>query len=440
MKKVLLVVQREYFTRVKKKSFWFMTILIPILMATLYAIPIYLSINSFEKTKVMVVDETQLFHSFHSNNEIQYSYKLDIKTAQSELKNNDTYTAIVYIPKTEGRIPSDAYLYYNSDVPGISVKSDIDAQIQKMLKNNILLEVHNISKEDYNVINSTTIQLHTQDLQTGRTDFIEIKTVIGFALAFLIYIVIFMFGSQVMRGVIEEKTNRIIEVMISSIRPFQLMMGKVIGIALVGLTQFLLWIVLSFGAFTVIQISNADIFARLDNEQTVASIATKGTSVVEQINQPMDKLPELMQGLFSINFDVIIGLFLFYFILGYLLYATLFAAVGSVTENETDSQQFILPITIPLLLALLLTPSVLNAPGGSLAVWLSIIPFTSPISMMVRIPFGIPIWQIWVSIGALLVTFIGCTWVAAKIYRTGILMYGKKITYKELWKWLKYKN
>ncbi|MBR5778257.1 MAG: ABC transporter permease [Bacteroidales bacterium] len=429
MKKIILVLKREYSTRIRKKSFWFITILVPILIATLYVVPIYLSLNSIEKTNIIVVDETMLFKHFRSNEEVRYTHIDDIDEAKNTLKTNTDYSTIIYIPRTESRIPSDAYLYYYSNNPPTSVKNDIQNQLERILKNNILLEVYDIAKSDYDMINNATIHIHSKDLETGRDDFLEVKTVLGGTLGILIYLVIFIFGSQVMRGVVEEKTNRIVEVIVSSVKPFQLMMGKIIGIAMVGLTQFLLWIAISMVILGAVQWSgvvDTDLFVAQHND---------GSAM-----QTVSQLPDVIQGILSINFGVILSTFLFFFILGYLLYATLFAAAGAMIGNETDSQQFTLPITIPLLLTILLIPLIVASPNGNLAFWLSVIPFTSPVAMMVRLPFGLPIWQVWMSAVILLITFLAATWVAAKIYRTGILMYGKRITYKEVLKWLKYKN
>lgn len=429
MKKIILVLKREYSTRIRKKSFWFITILVPILIATLYVVPIYLSLNSIEKTNIIVVDETMLFKHFRSNEEIRYTHIDDIDEAKNTLKTNTDYSTIIYIPRTESRIPSDAYLYYYSNNPPTSVKNDIQNQLERILKNNILLEVYDIAKSDYDMINNATIHIHSKDLETGRDDFLEVKTVLGGTLGILIYLVIFIFGSQVMRGVVEEKTNRIVEIIVSSVKPFQLMMGKIIGIAMVGLTQFLLWIAISMVILGAVQWSG------LVDTDLFVSQHSGGTAM-----QTTTQLPDIIQGILSINFGVILSTFLFFFILGYLLYATLFAAAGAMIGNETDSQQFTLPITIPLLLTILLIPLIVASPNGNLAFWLSVIPFTSPVAMMVRLPFGLPIWQVWVSAAILLITFLAATWVAAKIYRTGILMYGKRITYKEVLKWLKYKN
>ena len=442
MNKILLVIQREYLTRVKKKSFWILTILVPILLVALYAIPIYLSLNTLEVTNVAVVDETSMYGDFASNDDVNYYYFEDTTAAKKALY-SDSIDAFVYVPKTmSGKLPTDVSVYYYKDAPSATVKSDIEEQLQGMLRNSILVNVYEMTPEDYELITNTSVHMLVEDLETGEKDFVEIKMMIGLILSLLIYMSIFMFGSQVMRGVMEEKTNRIVEVMVSSLGPFQLMMGKVIGVALVGLTQFALWIVLSGGLITAFTMANADKFAGAQTEQ-ITSIATKGQEAVDQTAVAMPELSEsqeMIQGLMNIQFGTIILSFLIFFVLGYFLYATLFAAVGSITESDTDNSQFVLPLTVPLLLSIILMPSMVNAPNGSLAVWLSMIPFTSPVAMMVRLPFGIPIWEVALSIGILIVTFLIALWVAAKIYRTGILLYGKKITYKELWKWLRFKN
>lgn len=438
MRKILLVIRREYLSRIKKKSFWFIAAIIPVMIVALYVVPMYFSSKSMEKNNVIVVDETSLFKAFRSNDKIQYFHKTDLDNAKALLvDSDDAFDAIVYIPKTATRIPTDAYLYYRADAPGTTVKTDIETQLQRILKNNILLEIHQISKSDFEMINNSIIHLHLKDLETGRTDFLELKIVIGFVLGILIYLIIFLFGSQVIRGIVEEKSNRIIEVMASTVSPFQLMMGKIVGIAMAGITQFVLWVMLSFLLFGAIRLVDNDFLSTNTVPTEVATIATKGDAAVAQAMKPVQKMPELMEGLLSINFGVIIGLFLLYFILGYLLYASLFAAAGSITESESDSQQFILLLTAPLLICLLLGHGIISAPNGSLAVWLSMIPFTSPVAMMIRIPFGFPIWQMWLSVAILVLSFLLSAWFAGKIYKTGILMYGKKISLKQFLKWVK---
>ena len=415
MRKILLVISREYRTRIQKKSFWVVSIIVPLLLVALYVIPIYLSMQSDEQTGIIVVDETTLFGKFRTNDEVRYTHLKDIDEAKTQLQTSDQYSAIIYIPRTETRIPSDAYLYYYAHSPNITAINNIETQLERILKNNILLEVYQISKDDYKMINDAMIHLHSKDLETGHDNFLEVKIVLAIILATLIYVVITIFGGQVMRGVIEEKNNRIVEVIVSSLHPFQLMMGKIVGIATVGLTQFLLWIILSFAAIGIVNVANPDI----------SSIVSSADNI---------HLPILTQGLLSIDFGVILPTFLVFFILGYLLYAATFAAIGATTD--TESQQYVLPITIPLILAIILSPLIVASPGGNVAQWLSFIPFTSPVAMMLRLPFGVPLAQVWLSSGILLISFVLLTWIAARIYRTGILMYGKKISIKETWRWI----
>ena len=441
MRKILLVIQREYLTRVKKKSFWILTLLVPILLVALYAIPIYLATNSLEVTHVAVVDETGLYNDFHSSDDIVYHYMDDFDTAA--VGKSDTVDVMLYIPRPiSGVVPTETFVYFKNDAPSPSVKSDMDRQCQDMLRNNILLDVYNINRDDYEQIKNTSVKMHVQDLDTGESDFSGMKMAIGLVLSLLISFAIFMFGTQVMRGVMEEKTNRIVEVLVSSLKPFQLMMGKVVGVALVGLTQFTLWIVLSGSIIMAFTVANADTFDRARQQEQIEMLRSRGVSV-EQLSAEMpdaDTQTEMVQGLLHIQYGAIAIAFLIFFILGYLLYSTLFAAVGAITESEQDNSQFVLPLTVPLLLVIILTPTLIEAPNGSLAMWLSMIPFTSPVAMMVRVPFGVPVWQILASVGILLLTIILAVWVAAKIYRTGILLYGKKITYKEIWKWLKFRS
>ncbi|MBQ9638582.1 MAG: ABC transporter permease [Bacteroidales bacterium] len=441
MKKIWLIIQREYLTRVKKVSFWILTLIVPLLFAGIYAIPIIMATMPLEHSVVLVADDTHIFaDSFQSTDDINYHSVASLDEARRRLQEDDSVSAVLYIPTRETTIPTDAFLYYRGDAPSMNVQNDVDHQLQTLLRNNILLDVHGISMDDYALISNTRIHLRTQDIETGREGFLEIKIVIGLVLAFLIFITIFSFGSQVMRGVMEEKTSRIVEVIMGSVRPFQLMMGKVIGIAMVGLTQMLLWIALSGIGLGAVQMANRDLFERAKPTE-ITQIATKGTDAVEQMAAAAseEKFPmkEVIEGLSSINFGLLAVCFLFYFLIGYLLYATLFAAVGATSDNETDTQQFTLPLTLPLLLTFLLVTQMMNEPGGTLATWLSIIPFTSPIAMMLRLPFGVPIWQVVLSAVLLLAAFPLCTWIAAKIYRAGILVHGSKVSWKTLWGWLR---
>ena len=451
MNKILLVIQREYLTRVKKPSFWILTLVVPILLAGVYAIPIILASRPLEHANVLVVDDSGLFQGqFRSGRDITYHEAGSIDYARRQLEQTDTLDAIVYIPARETTLPRDAYLYYRTDAPSMTVQGDVNSQLQEILRNRILLDVHGLTPDDYTMLTSTHIKLRTQDIETGRDSFLQVKIALGVILAMLVFIAVFMFGSQVMRGVMEEKTSRIVEVIVCSVKPFQLMMGKVVGIGLVGLTQFALWVILSAVAVTGVQLTNTDLFEQVSQRGNRTEIATKGDEATSQYQTAQyeaaqyeagegidNSLQDLIQGLTDINYGLIILLFIFYFVFGYLLYASLFAAAGSLVDNDTDSQQFTLPLTVPLLLAMLLLPAMINEPSGTVSTWLSLIPFTSPVAMLLRIPFGVPVWQVVLSMLLLLATFPLCIWAAAKIYRSAILRYGQKTTWRDVWHLIK---
>ena len=353
MNKILLVIQREYLTRVKKPSFWILTIVVPILLAGVYAIPIIMAARPLEHAHVLVVDDTGLFQGqFRSGRDITYHEAGSIDYARRQLEQHDSLDAIVYIPARETTLPRDAYLYYRTDAPSMTVQGDVNSQLQEILRNRILLDVHGLTPDDYTMLTSTHIKLRTQDIETGRDSFLMIKTALGIILAMLVFVAVFLFGSQVMRGVMEEKTSRIVEVIVCSVKPFQLMMGKVVGIGLVGLTQFALWVLLSSFAVAGIQLTNTDLFEQAARNSNRSEIATKGTEATTQYQTAQDQtaqyeagegidrsIQDLIQGLSDINYSLIILLFIFYFVFGYLLYASLFAAAGSLVDNDTDSQQ-----------------------------------------------------------------------------------------------------
>ena len=439
MNKIFLVIQREYATRVRKPSFWVLTLVVPILLAGLYAVPIVMATRPLEHTNVLVADETGLFAGeFQSGRDITYLDAGSLDYAKRQLAEVDSIDAIVYIPARESTIPYDAFLYYRTNEPSATAQSNVDRQLQEILRNRILLDVHGITPEDYAMLTGTHIKMHTKDIETGRDGFLTVKTVVGIVLVLLVFMAVFLFGSQVMRGVMEEKTNRIVEVIVCSVKPFQLMMGKVVGIGLVGLTQFALWVLLSAVAVGGLQLTNSELFRQTAESMSLEGVATKGTEAVAQMEAARNAMPanELMQGLASIDFGLLGLVFVFYFVFGYLLYASLFAAMGSLVDNETDSQQFTIPVTAPLIMAMLMLPAMIDAPSGSLSVWLSLIPFTSPVAMMLRIPFGVPVWQLALSAVLLLLTFPACIWAAGRIYRAGILRYGQKTTWHDVWRFL----
>lgn len=446
-----------------------MTILGPILMAALFIVPVVLSQMSDETKKIYILDETGWFMDKFENTD-RYVFEnvyTDIETAKKHLSDQDGY-ALLYVQKPSVAIPNAAVIFSKKQV-SVDLKSYISnvmtkeveqqklsAEIFKEInKNNpAALAMHSdsitpesirsseIFKNIKTEINLTSIQI--KDEGKEEKSFAEASMGVGMFAGILIYFFIFLFGAQVMRGVIEEKVSRIVEVIISSVKPFQLMMGKIVGVALVGLTQFMLWVVLTLLIVTVFQASMPDMMKKSQDTEVFSSNA-KLPAGMENIAPQEEEAPQsamavITEALGSIDYGVMIFSFLFYFLAGYLLYGALFAAIGAAVDNETDTQQFMMPVTIPLILSIVVAQFVISNPEGPVAFWFSMIPFTSPIIMMVRIPFGVPYTELALSMGLLTITFIGAVWMAGRIYRTGILMYGKKVTYGELWKWLFYKG
>ncbi|MEI6124152.1 MAG: ABC transporter permease [Bacteroidota bacterium] len=448
MKKTFIIIKREYLSRVKKRSFIIMTILGPLLMAALMIVPYYISKLDNEQKVIDVLDETHIYNHLGSNETIKFNYiYTDVESAIKNFDESKT-TALLYIPLPNSIEPTNAVLYYTNKQPGNTVTSYIQDKMKYAYENSRLIELFGVDKEKIDQTKAD-ITISSENIKTGQKNTPIATTIIGVFAGFLIYFSIFMFGSQVMRGVIEEKTSRIVEVIVSSVKPFQLLIGKITGIGLVGLTQFLLWIILTLGIVTVFQASVASKFNTHYKSQQQDFSVQKNTLFPDNVNTeqpakaasnpPEDKMMNsVLSSMGQYNFVTLILMFFFFFLFGYLLYGALFAAIGSAVDNEADTQQFMLPITIPLILAFVMAQPIIDNPQGPIAFWFSIIPLTSPIVMMIRLPFGVPAIDLILSMGLLVLGFLGATWLAAKIYRTGILMYGKKITYRELWKWLKY--
>lgn len=439
MNKIALIIQREYLTRVKKTSFILMTLFGPILMAALMLVPIWLGLKDKDIQIIEVIDETgQFINQFENSLTLQFDYGFKpIEEAKASFY-KDRYTSILHITNLGKN--TTAQLYYKKQ-PGMSTISNIESTIEKGIRNIELKEKFNISKAQLDEI-QPNVKVNSIALsETGGEESknVGVSTVLGFAGAIMIYFFIFMYGIQIMRGVIEEKTSRIVEIIISSVKPFQLMMGKIIGIALVGLTQFSLWIILSMGIYTIAMaaVSSGNVSNMVNTEQMMQG---QEMNKMAKVANSTDLEAEISSMLQQIPIAKLLISFLFYFLGGYLLYGAFLAAIGSAVDNEADTQQFMMPVTIPLIFSFVVAGTVMDNPDGALAFWLSIIPITSPVIMMVRIPFGVETWELLLSMTLLVLGFLGATWMAAKIYRTGILMYGKKITYKELWKWLSYKG
>ena len=443
MNKILLILQREYITRVKKKSFIVMTLLGPILMAGIAIVPILIAKYSDDKiNKIIVIDQRpEIFTTILPSSEtvLFINSKISLDSAKKAFDPEKFY-GILYLQDDMVKNPGGAMLFTEKQA-NLSVTNYIENSLEKQIEQD-KLKSEGIDQKTLSSI-ETNVNLKTLSLK-GEENSAELATIVGFICGFLIYLFIFLYGVQVMRGVIEEKTNRIVEVIISSVRPFELMMGKIIGIALVGLTQFLLWIVLTLTITTIASKviidpkTDAKVVAQTMKSNNLDQHALKELGATPKIKE--DAMSKLFSQLSSINFPLIISCFFIYFLGGYLLYSALFAAIGAAVDNETETQQFMLPVTIPLILAFIVAQSIVQNPDSQLGFWFSIIPLTSPVVMMVRIAFGVPPWELALSIGLLIAGFIGATWLAGRIYRTGILLYGKKVNYKELAKWLFYKG
>lgn len=438
MNKIILIIQREYLSRVKKKSFLLTTFLVPLFFIGIYVGAFYLTKKSFEDNNalVYVLDDTNEVGKLLKNNKnISFTHSSEeLDQALKTIKDAEDNTSLLLIPKDF--YESKKIEFLSSGKPNINTQSEIETQLEAVMLN-YQYEKLNIDPDKIRNIDSKVRIAAKEITDSGEAKDSDTRIAMGIAMALsvLIYLSLFLYGAQVMRGIIEEKSNRIVEVIISSVKPFQLMMGKIIGIGLVGITQFLLWIILSFGLISIATstLINKDEFANQVAEQNSVqtSESQSDVSMMASLGTAMD----------SVNFPELLTCFFLFFLGGYMLYSALFAAVGSAVDNETEANQFTMPITAPLLLAYVLSFGVLvNDPHGSIATWLSFIPLTSPIAMLVRVPFGVPVWQIALSFGLLVAGFVFTTWVAARIYRVGILMYGKKASLKELIKWFGYKD
>ncbi|MCF8331590.1 MAG: ABC transporter permease [Bacteroidales bacterium] len=443
MSKVSLIVKREYISRVRKKSFVIMTILGPLLFAALMVLPTYLATKSDEKNLVNVVDETGIYSkAIKGNSTVQFrNLNMGIEEARVAFK-TDSADALLYIPKTESSQKAKAVLFYQDNQPSLNVQERVRSEMDEILEHVLIRTELGIDPQKLKGLNPD-VELTTRNIETGKKSLALLTSGLGLFAGILIYFFIFIFGSQVMRGVLEEKTSRIVEVIVSSVKPFQLMMGKIIGVALVGLTQFLLWVLLTFMIITAVNIMNPGLLDASGDKQKV--ISDSGALMPDNSESAQQKdtfdaesgFAAIATGLQSINIPLMLLSFLFFFLFGYLLYGALFAAIGSAVDNEADTQQFMLPVTIPLLLSIVMASFIVQSPSGPVAFWFSMIPFTSPVVMMIRIPFGVEVWELVVSMGLLVITFLGAVWLAAKIYKTGILMYGSKVNYKVLWKWIR---
>ncbi len=446
MGKIGIIIWREYITRVRNKTFIIMSILGPVLITAFTVLMVWLPNSDKTEQKIMIVDESQAINisKLPDNDLVKFYYpQISLEEAKKSFYKAD-YTGILYIGRD---LEKDIRpILYCKKTPSFSTENYIKTQLEKkffewnLSANNINPMVLKSARKKVEIL-ATKLGEDGKEVQTRN----ENAAIFGFACGILIFFFVMVYGMQVMRSVMEEKTNRIVEVIISSVKPFQLMMGKIIGVACVGITQFLIWVLLSTVLTTV---SSAVVLKPVvDDVQKMQDqneeVYKQGSNAkFEEMQAPTSKLKAMsvVTDFYSLNITQIILCFFVYFLGGYLLYSSLFAAIGSAVDAEADTQQFLLPVMMPLMAGYMMSIGIAQDPESNVAFWGSMIPFTSPIVMMVRLPFGVPAWQIGISMVMLVLGFMFTTWFAGKIYRTGILMYGKKITWRELGKWLTYRN
>ncbi len=447
MNKTFIILKREYLTRVKKKSFIVTTLLVPVLLLGLMVIPTWLATRDDKQERVIAVfDESNLFLG-QLGEEGFTKYRFIEKEKYENLKTNPAsgeFYAVLYIP---GNIytTNKADLISQKQLP-IEIAEQIERKLSQIIENDkrgkVIEETGVPDLENKLAAAKTRISVTTLKVsETGeqKKSSSLVAFIASYGMGFLIYFFVFMYGSMVMRSVMEEKKNRIVEVIVSSVKPFQLMTGKIIGTALVGLTQVAIWVVLILGAFAIIQ----GILSP-DSSREIGQSILESQQQMSPMQQPapemQNKITEVIEMIGNLNIPLILFSFVFYFLGGYLLYSSLLGAIGAAVDNDEDSQQMVFPVTFPLILSIVILFSISKNPEGSLAFWASVIPLTSPVCMLARIPFSPPVWEIILSMVLLVLTTIGAIWAGAKVYRTGILMYGKKVTFRELFKWLTYKD
>jgi len=437
MSKTGLIIAREYNTRVRKKSFLLITFITPVLFALLIVSPMLISqLTTSEKT-IYVFDESNQFESsFNNTDETSYEYLdqyPDEKFLNSLLEENSNY--FLHIPKMELDNPQGIEVISRKN-PGLSVIQGLESKIENRIEN-LKLEKSGIKKSvleslETEISIASTIMDDQGETRKGSTAAASAVSFIG---GFLIYIFIFMYGGQVTTGVHEEKSSRIVEIIISSVKPFEMMLGKIVGIALVGLTQFILWVILTGFLITAVGLVIAP-GEGMEMGQNAPMAQGSDMMAGGSGDSGQEMVAKIMEAAGTLNIAKLLGLFIFYFLSGYFLYSSLFAAVAAAVDSQSDMRQFIFPISLPLIFAVVMNSAVMQNPDSGLAVWLSIIPLTSPVVMISRIPFEVPFWQLLLSMVFMVIGFIGAVWMAAKVYRTGILLYGQKISPKDIFKWI----
>ncbi len=439
MHKIWIIIQREYTSRVKNKRFLLVTFLVPLLMVGLIVGSAYFSFKGTEERKIAVVDPNGFFKDKLKNSkQLKFEFSSGVDTSNYQAKG---YTDILLMPLFEGDKKAD-YILRSKKSMGFSLQETISNKINTAIEDR-MLEKAGIQQSILDSIHQSAqiaeLKAYEDEGKKSKESNAALAMGIGYASGLLIYITMFIYGTMVLRGVMEEKTNRIAEVIVSSVKPFELMLGKIIGIGAVGLTQFLMWIIVVMTLTGVgLSLLPADIQNQL--QQLQASGGQMGAAGMAQASESAKNIYAFQHVLSTTNWPLIIGLFLFYFLGGFLFYASLFAAVGSVVnEDPQDAQSLMFPITMPIIFSYIITNVVIQNPNTPMAFWASVIPFSSPMVMMARVSYGVPTtvpyWELALSMVTLIGGFLLTTWLSAKIYRTGILMYGKKVTWKEMAKW-----
>lgn len=425
MNKIGIIVSREYFTRVRKKSFLLTTIGVPLIIMAFYALIIYITVSgNNEKQKIAVLDEANIFAGKIDNKEqeLEFSFiKNETEKSFIDKYKQKGYQSFLYISNDSSALKK--YRLHSISSVSLPILASIESTINNAIRDK-QLRANGVDPETFEKLTKNVSLENTIDTESGsKKSFTGIAYAVSFGCGFLIYMMMVIYGTQVMRSVSEEKTNRIAEVIVSSVKPFQLMMGKILGIGAVGLTQFIIWIILMVLMQSAIPLFFPDLIDQINNNP-------------QANGENISLLTNTVQGIASLPLLKILFSFLFYFIGGYLTYASVFAAVGSVvSEDQQEAQQLVFPVLMPIILGFVIMTKAVNDPNSSLAVFGSIFPLTSPIVMMGRITYEIPFWQLALSILLLIGSFLFFTWITGKIYRTGILMYGKKATWKEMFRW-----
>ena len=422
MKKTLVIITREFRMRLRRPAFWVLTLLVPLLLAALYAIPVIAASGTSQRATVLVVDESGCFDGMQSTDEVVFQQQPDLDFARQRMAQSDSIVAILFIPMNQnGQIPRNAFLYHRDNTPPPqAVLNAANIQLQLRLRRILLSDVYGQldSTSQRRSVENTGINIHLRDVATGRESFATVKTIAATVLAVLMVLALMVFGIQVMRSVQEEKSNRVAEVVASSVKPVQLLAGKISGIALAAVTQIILWVLLTAAAIGLIQKTNPEIFsqARAQREAT-ASIATKGTEATAQYHSTVQFVDETVQGLTAINLPLVASIFFLFFILGYLLYGAILAALAARLDSDSDALQWVLLVLSPLLVTLLLIPLILNATRGTLATMLTYFPFTAPATVLLRLPFGIGITDVVVAVLLMLLCFSLAALLAARTYK-----------------------